>query len=319
MKNPALYKRFLITTFALFLIFLTSTFLAWLITKDVAESELRSIFSEQSRIIEASIENRLNLYTTVLYGIKGFFEGSQQVTMDEWSRYINILELKDRYPGINSSAFAQKVEENGNARFIVKHVDPIERSAALGFDITSESTRLQAVNRAIEKENISITDRILLTADKKPGFLMLIPIYENGDKSNIEGFAILTFNTQLVFKNVYGKDDPFPNLNFRLYREDDRRDESLLYQHNPGQSRSENDYKPKFKTSSSIKLNGETLFLDISTGPGFSLSPAAERLPTIVLISGLLFSSLFTSVFLYRLRHLISANKQKPIRPEKNL
>lgn len=110
---PNLHNRFLITTFAIFIIFLIVTFIAFRITENVVESETKSIFFQQANSIEQSIENRLNHYTTILYSIAGFFEGSEVVRPDEWSAYVKRLELKERYPGINSVAFAGRVEGGG--------------------------------------------------------------------------------------------------------------------------------------------------------------------------------------------------------------
>lgn len=310
MVRSLFHSRLLVAGLVTFIIFLFTTFFAWFVIKDVAKNELRSVFSRQSNSIKHSIESRFNLYTTITYGVKGFFEGSDDVTAEKWSAYVRQLNLKDRYPGVNSMAFAQRVQEGENDHFIVKYVEPLERSAAIGSDMASEPTRLVAINRSIETGKISITDRILLASDDKPGFIMLIPIYKSGDKTNVQGLAVLTFNSELAFKTVYGRRDPFPDLNFKLYRSEERKKESLLYDHDPKNPLLENSYKPEFITSSTIKVNGEVLILDIATKPGFSLSPSAERLPAVVLISGLIVSFLFLVVFLYNFREHLSAHRK---------
>lgn len=187
-------------------------------------------------------------------------------------------------------------------QYIITYVEPSERVAALGFDITSEEIRLKALNRALETKHIAITDKILLAADQKPGFLMFLPIFKYRNRSDVEGVAILTFNSRSAFKNVYGRGDPFPNLNFKLYNGSDISEQVLLYDHDPQRPFSEPNYRPKFKTSSTFNINSEVLTLTIATKPGFELTPAQKRLPQIVLVSGLSFSLLFLGVYIYKLR-----------------
>lgn len=302
MYRSALHSRFLVTTFIIFFVFLIATFIAFGITSDAVKSETGSIFSQQANLIEKSIENKLNHYATILYGIAGFFEGSEGIAADEWSSYVQRLDLKDRYPGINSVAFANRIEEEGRDKYVVTYVEPAERTAALGFDIASEETRLKALERSLQTGHIAVTDKILLAADQKLGFLMFLPVFKNGERLQVEGIGILTFNSDLVFKNVYGKGDPFPNLSFKLYNGREVSEEALLYDHEPGNSISEDGYSPKFKTSATFTINGETLTLTIASKQGFELTPAQERLPQIVLISGLAFSFLFLGIFIYKLK-----------------
>jgi PAS domain S-box-containing protein len=173
------------------------------------DNEIREVAGEMS----LNILNRLNAYADALRGGTGFFAASDRVYRQEWRRYVQALQLKERYPGINGVGVilpvlageeSKLVEQwrgdgapgfavhpvpgvrppvlrpSGGDRYVIVYCEPVEgNEEAIGLDIASEAHRRSAAERARDTGESSSTGRIVLVQDrrKRSGFLLLTPIY----------------------------------------------------------------------------------------------------------------------------------------------
>ena len=66
--------------------------------------------------------------------------------------------------------------------FIVEYVQPLERNKAIqGYDLGQEPARRQALAKAVETNEPTLSNHIIMAAkDGQPGFLLLLPVYRNG-------------------------------------------------------------------------------------------------------------------------------------------
>lgn len=325
--------------FLLFIIFLVSTFIAWRVTSDVVEQESKNIFYQNSLNIQNWVQAKLNLYTLGAEGLSGFIEGNDNVRRDEWLTYIKRVNLIEDYPGISSVNYVEKVESKNKKAFIesvrkdtslnskgypdfniypdgerdeyfvIKYVEPFEgKEKALGFDLGSESKRLQALEKARDSGKTSSTGKITLVTTNAPGFGLLIPVYNtkiNASSTpeerriNIKGFVYSVFRGDEMFKAAYRKVDLFPGVDFEIYDSENLSEENLLYDRNPSRKISESMTKPGLNAKETIIIDSQKWIILISATEGFSLTKSQEVLPTVVLISGLVFSFIFLGTYLH--------------------
>jgi len=278
---------------SLFLV--ASTLAAWYITKSVVEKQTARLFNDEITIIENWITNRFESYKTIAYGLQGFSAGSQLVTKEEWQAYLETLKIKERFPGITAISLAKRIDNN----YIISYIYPPEKETTIGINITVKEGHSQAINLAIDNASIAITDKVILITDQSPGFVMFAPIYKTGLPINtikerrtaIKSLVAIVFKSEQVFKSLFDAHDPFPHLDFELYKGKVLEENHILYDHDYSH------YIPKtethrLETKRTIISNGETFTLLVSSKPSFGLKTLEEQLPNIVLISGLVFSAL---------------------------
>jgi PAS domain S-box-containing protein len=74
-------------------------------------------FERQASDTHAVIENRLDPYAGILYGLKALFASESPVTRVRFHRYVESLDLKHRYPGFDAINFAVPVAAKDKEHF----------------------------------------------------------------------------------------------------------------------------------------------------------------------------------------------------------
>lgn len=161
--------------------------------------------------IQHYIEERMAIYVNALQGGASLYAASHDVERQEWRRYAQSLDLINRYPGVlgigvvlpadksNASAFTYAMrrddapdftirpipgvppaEAASTQHFVIAYIEPLQgNEAAIGLDLASEPRRRVAALMAKETGKPTITSHISLVQDheKRPGFLLFLPIY----------------------------------------------------------------------------------------------------------------------------------------------
>ena len=192
------------------------------------------------------IEKRIDRTVSVLLAIAGFYAGSQEVTRDEFRAFVAALgklqavqalewiprvaqaqraTLEDaaRKDGFPDFAFTERQSQGNMIRaakraeyFPVYFVEPyVGNETALGFDLSSDAARLEALNRARDSGELVATSRITLVQETGDqfGFLVFIPIYRNGApkstigerRENLVGFSLGVFRIGDLAKETGGE------------------------------------------------------------------------------------------------------------------
>lgn len=312
MKRPS--KHFS-TLISIFIALLASTILTWWIVKQVAIAKTNQLFLSQVTTIENWISNRFELYKTIAYGLQSFWAGSEIVTAEEWNTYIENLKIEERFPSITSIAYVKRV----NNSYPITFIYPSKRSTALGFNVAAEEKRLVAIEKAIDESSVTITDKIFLTADQAPGFIMFAPLYSIGNlpedlterRAAVEGFARIAFKSESVFKNLFEPTDPFPSLDFELYKGKVIEDEHVLYDHDESHYISRNEGTRRLETKKTIMIDNEIFTLFVVSKPSFNLSTAEKNLPNIVLASGIVITTVMFILFYKKIKYQELLNQTK--------
>lgn len=132
---------------------LTALFTYYTAIAAKAKDQLR--FEKAVERTQNDIQNRLETYIALLRGGSGLFAASDQVTQAEFRAYVDRLELRRRYPGIQGIGFSVRVrqEESELKRaeyHSVIYLEPLDRrnKVAIGFDMFAEPIRRAAMERA---------------------------------------------------------------------------------------------------------------------------------------------------------------------------
>lgn len=307
-------KNFPRTIIFICFLLLASTLVTWYITKSLAERETARVFNNEASIVESWITNRFELYKTITYGLQAFLSDNERVTEEKWLAYAEILKIKERFPGIASISLAKRANDN----FIVTFVYPAERKTAIGINLVTQPNRLETINKAINTNSPMITNKIFLTADQSPGFAMYAPVYKTEfhintveeRKAAVDSLIVLAFKSEQVFKDLFDAHDPFPHLDFELYKGKVLEEDHILYDHDYSHYIPKGELKKRLETKRTITFEGETFTLLVASKPSFGLTTLEKQLPNIVLITGLVFSFLFCVFALSGFQRL-----QKKVRP----
>jgi len=303
---------------SLILVFLTlvaSTILTWWTTRGVVITETDKIFYDQVITIENTIINRFELYKTVLYGLQSFL-AQKTVTAEKLGSYTKSLRLEERFPSISAIAYAKRTNDD---HYIVTYVYPPERSTAIGFDTGGEERRLTAINKAIDGATIGISDKVLLAADQAPGFVMYAPLYKTDNppedsekrRTAVDALVLITFKSEDIFKNVFRPNDPYPHLDFELYKGNVAADDHLLYDHDAAYYIRRSKNKGGLETEATIFIGDEVFTLLVAAKPSFGLVATEKNLPGIVLAVGLVASVLIFLLFYQKMRSQHFSNQIK--------
>ncbi|EIK54204.1 sensor histidine kinase/response regulator [Stutzerimonas stutzeri TS44] len=174
-------------------------------TRNRIEQEQRFSFAVDD--IEHTLRERMRAYEMVLRGVAGLVAGSDAVSLDEWMRASDQLQLQDFYPGIQAVALAryatrqtieaqlQAIRQSGRERFrmyppgerdeylVVDYIHPTDwrNRRVLGFDLFSEATRRAAASAARDSGNPVLTGPLRLKQETEQniqvGVLLYLPLY----------------------------------------------------------------------------------------------------------------------------------------------
>ncbi|WP_233278085.1 CHASE domain-containing protein [Myxococcus stipitatus] len=181
----------------------------------------------------AALLQRMDMYQAMLLGTRGVFSGSQKVERPEFRAYVESLEAKQRYPGIQSIGFAQWLRRDSLARHeaqtraeglpgyqvrptgsrpeyaVVVMLEPFNprNAALLGLDVLAEPAQQPALRRAMESGQPSATGLVWQapvvgeTPEARAGFLVYVPLYSHPEprtpearRAQLEGFVFGAFD-----------------------------------------------------------------------------------------------------------------------------
>lgn len=282
-----LHKTTLNIIFIFFIVSLFLTLFTWKLTSNILEKETKSLFNRQVFDIQTLIENRLQLYITVLYGVQGFIENNDKISNLEWENYLRNLQLQNRFPEINNLYYAEKVISKKQDRFVTKYKDPL-------LTLVLDEAQQQILTRAKNKSDIVITNKINTESGNLTGVFMLLPIFKN---SSSQGFILSEYLNNNLFKSVFGKENTLPDLEVKLYAGESIDPENILYENVPLQEIKAS----KYRSVVPIELNFEKLTLEVTGEVGFGFPNNQKYFPVTILVTGILvsFTLLFTFVFIF--------------------
>lgn len=297
--------------------------MTWLAHSLVEDLELQR-FDQQADRIEQAIRDRMAAYEQVLRGGQGLFASGLPISRQAFRRYVAQLALSTHYPGIQGvgyavmlqpdrvNAFEARLRQEGFAEFSVhpsgersvysaiEYLEPFDwrNRRAFGFDMYSEPTRREAMQRAIDTGTSALSGRVVLVQetgnDTQAGFLMYLPVYRNGDnpstaeerREQIQGFVYSPFRAADLMRGIVGVR---PQVDFAVFDGPDAAVEHLLYRSfdAPSDGTRRSDHQERRL----IDVAGRTWHLQLNSSAQIR-SIVESNLSAAVLIGGLLLSAL---------------------------
>ncbi|HEX3130541.1 MAG TPA: CHASE domain-containing protein [Thermoanaerobaculia bacterium] len=285
-----------------------------------AETQDRLRFQNLVQKNQAILQNRMETYIALLRGTAGLFQASDNVSREELRTFVEGLDLRRQYPGIQGIGFGLRVaadwknavieemRRNGEAKFgiwpdsprddlfPIIYLEPLDRRnrAALGFDMFTNPARRVAMERARDTGEPSATGRILLEQEidphKQAGFLIYVPVYKKKQptgtleerRAALAGFVYSAFRADDLLQGTLGSS---PNLAVEVYA-GAASPRTLLHQsHAPGVVGPD----PQFESTQRFDMAGHPWTVVFSTLPAFEAASIRDQ-AALLLILGLLMS-----------------------------
>lgn len=269
------------------------------------------------------LENKINTYISILKAGRGFIQSSETIDKKRFAAFVRNLDLEKNYPGLKAIGFVERVPVearetfqkkmrfegfekfnifpdplNSEKResFVVTYFEPVDEDnqGIVGFDMSSESDRLTAMNKARNSGAETITGKVLLIknvdASDKTGFLIYLPVYK-GDvvppsieerERNLTGFIFSRFKSDELLDEIQ-RILSQNNLAVTIY-DTEISDDSVLLRTN-----SQIDKNTAFYSKNESYLANRKWFVEYQSLPGFN-DQSTSGLTPLIFISGLVIS-----------------------------
>lgn len=289
-------------------------------------------FQLEAQEVGQRVLARMRTYEMVLRGVSGLMIGSDHVSLDEWQRALDQLQVQDRYPGIQAVAWARylvpeqfadfeaEVKASGRLDYQIfppgereqylpiEYVSPLDwrNRRALGFDMLSETARRVAIERSIETGEASLSGPLILRqeveVDVQSGVLLYLPVFRPGmpvntaeqRRSALLGMVHGAFRSHDLIDGILGTQA----RSFYIVLKDPQATDLQLI---TGEPRS-NGWRPRFRSQQELPLYGRTWALEVIGTPEYERN-VQDRSGTFGLWAGLaatLLLALLLGGFLYQ-------------------
>lgn len=277
-------------------------------------------FGNQVSRLNGTVENRIKLYTAMLKGGRGFIETSKDLNREKFAVYIGSLDLPNRYPGIQGIGFSQyfpaseresvikKIQSEGYADFkifpegerafytSIVYLEPFNElnRVALGYDMFSEKVRREAMERARDSGDAAASGKVELLQindEQRPtGFLMYLPIYENGivpnlpeqKEKNLRGFIYSPFQARNFLNEIY-ENVPDKDIKIEIFDQQIQPSNLLVETVNNSEKDTSGVLDEIYTTKQEIDVGGRKWILQYHSLPDFAEQSSVGWTPLIFL------------------------------------
>ncbi len=302
---------------------ITLTIFGFKSSLNIVYEKEKQYFYHRTELVQKEIQNRLSLYESVLIGTSGFFNLSENVNLKQWQGFTDKFFISGKFNGINALSYIEYVPakelksfenkmkkeypnykiwslSDSNEHYIIKFTEQIKKkSKSLGFDISSNKTRLKTLIRTRNTGLPTITNKLKLISTDRPGFGLYFPVYKNGSLpevgseriKNFKGAVAAVFILDDLLGNIIDEQD-IQQIDFHIFDGNEVSEESLLYD-SEKKFNHEHNFPAIFSKISNLYIYGHTWTIIWKTNKTFNLN---YSLPIIILIAGLIVSFLLFSL-----------------------
>ena len=255
----------LVTSFLAFLFGLIVTFF---VAGKMAETEyvrLEAAYTLTFNQAVNAVVGKINAYEEMLRATQGLFYVAPDLSRNDFANFYQSLKLEENYRGIQGLGYVVALTPEQKQTHINAvrqtdllsydiyphgkrdqyssnlYIEPMtnKNRRALGFDMYSDATRKQAMDRAVSTGRATITEKVPLKQDGSPstinGLLMYLPVFidPSGSERAIEqrtipsGWVYAVFRIDDVMQDVLATHKHIGSLN--IYDDTDENLEGLLF------------------------------------------------------------------------------------------
>jgi len=298
---------------------------AYMLTRTHVDTRNNAVFKSITDANLEALRVRIQSYSHSLDGAVGLISASDNVTLADWRHYTMALDIETTLPGIRGMGLVVAVPWGGEAQFletartdgledfqiypetlvgegfVVKYIEPLSGNEDMvGFDIATEGRKRLAAIKSRETGLPTMTQHFdfLDDQDDQPGFFLFRPYYAADMPIDTveqrlaasKGWVFapfigehflgeLTLDQETQF-HVAVFDGKITNANTLIYNSEG--DETLTV-------------NADYKMMQGLKVFGRDWTVIWRSTPEFDASDQS-RTPYIVLLAGVLFSILYTSI-----------------------
>ncbi len=331
------------------LVLLAGVCLSFTLFSVAYRSERRRIERDFERAVAdrvSAVKQELELHRLILKSLASFYVASYSVEREEFRDFVAPLlascpdihalewipcveesqrlqyEAAARQEGLSNFQFAERAKQGHMVRagsraeyFPVYYVEPYKgNELALGFDMASNPTRLETLNRSRQTGQTVATGRIKLVQETGDefGFLVFKPVYRKGlptetiedRRENVQGFVLGIFHVGVFMEKALGQLSP-AGIDIYLYDRSAPVGKQFLYLHASrlrtaplvlgalGQL----DLQTGLHKAVTLDVSGRQWWILCKASPSFITSRETWH-PWGGLVGGLVFSGLFAAYVL---------------------
>lgn len=322
-RSLAHLKRFW-TAYVVLLASLALSFAGYLTHTNYLHSREQARFTQAGRLVFDQIEAQLGNYVTIMQGVRALFSASKDVTPAEVSKYFHVLKVRDleQNSGLEGIGLvwrvtpAERQAHIANMRksyptyrlsaakpnqvaFPITHLEALgpNASGALGWDVTIDPIRREALERALRTGQPAVTAKTrLFRADGVPGplgFIIYLPIFREaaGANTNAEpiGCVFASYDAEKLWTALFRKEPT--SVELEIYDAPEPAKDALIYDKDHTQ-RADLAYKPAFENEVKADIFGRTWSFAFYAPPDRDRS-FEQRVPLLILGLGVVGSFLF--------------------------
>ena len=313
------------TPWIILVVSLLATAFAWNLSNKLLLDRERVRYHRAVEQIEIAIKDRVRIYEAILRGGQGLFDTTDlDVTREEWRRYVERLNLSERYPGLQGVGFSLRVpreamaahlgriRSDGFPKYIIRpaakrpeyhsviYIEPFDgrNQRFFGYDIFTEPVHRRAMERARDTGQLATSGmvRLAMEADRdiQTGFLAYLPVYRGGGSPEtvekrrrmLLGFVFSPFLISDLMSGLLA--ETLPPVGFQIFDGGEATAAALMYNSIPA---SQDNPRPTFSHTSPFEFGGHTWTLSFRTLPGFDHATAYSQ-AILVAAGGLVISLL---------------------------
>lgn len=297
---------------------------AWFVASAAVQQRASERFKYTAIDVVTAISERMNEYELALRGGLALFHASESVSRQEWRSFADTLHLNKHFPGIQGLGYSvmlqaeevaeheTTIQQEGYPDYQIKpagirdsyssiiYLEPFDwrNQRAFGYDMFSEPTRRQAMERARDTADFSASGRVTLVQETEQdiqfGFLMYLPLYKKNApltyvedrREAIQGFVYAAFRIGDLMQGVLGNAQQ--NINFELY--EGTPDKGVLLYNNAKDKQlrfNMPESQDGFQNTLQVDVGGQTWSLFVYSDTGFIQASELNQ-PTFIVVTGIL-------------------------------
>lgn len=314
---------------------LAMSLLGWLVTSRLTESIAEGRFRAKASELGFSVGDHLSTYEIALRGGLAFFKATKEMDRQLWRQYCATLDVRRNYKGIQGLGYAPVITESGRDEHVrsvrregfpgydvrppgsrplytpILFLEPFDErnQRAFGYDMFSEPTRREAMERARDTGEPAISGKVTLVQETstgiQAGFLMYFPVYATGvqldtvadRRAALQGFVYCPFRMNIFMEDVL--EHGFAGLGVEVFDGSEPVASDLMFQSAPEHISELGTRKPLFTTLVHKEFFGRVWTLRFYSLPEFEA--AIDRTVPLVTLAGGLFVGFLLIVIIFSL------------------